>query len=66
MEKNAEALVAAGAARMIRQDQLDAARLTDELRDLLNDPERQAAMAANCRCVNETDRRPNTRKPRCN
>lgn len=46
---NAQALSAAGAAVVLRQDGLDGERLGDELSALLGDPERRSAMAAAAR-----------------
>lgn len=44
-EVNARALVEVGAAIMIRQSELSAERLSDELSSILEDPERMASMA---------------------
>jgi undecaprenyldiphospho-muramoylpentapeptide beta-N-acetylglucosaminyltransferase len=53
--RNAEALVAAGAAVMIRDDALDGASLDAALTPLLIDPERCAAMADAARALGRPD-----------
>lgn len=47
--RNARVLAEAGAAVLLPQDDLTAERLTDEVRRLLSDPARLAAMSANAR-----------------
>lgn len=54
-EKNARVLEAAGAARVILDRELNAARLYDEIASLLADDERLAAMAEASRKLGKPD-----------
>ncbi len=53
--RNADALVGAGAAVVVPDAELDAARLDAELRELLADPGRLETMAANARTLGRPD-----------
>ncbi len=60
---NAEALAAAGAAVVVADAALDAARLDRELQALLDDPDRRAAMSAAARTLGSARRDRALRRP---
>ena len=53
--KNAEAMAAAGAAKMILQQELSAQRLADEIKALVNEPERLTSMEQAARNLSRGD-----------